>query len=109
MPSKKNAIRLPSPSNINPPTKGISNLKKRICTELSRNGRFGAKKQVVHVRSESSWDYEPSRWMAELLDNPRAIRFLREQLNRDFIQQGWYVTWLEQRSHGYKVKMTYRG
>jgi len=111
MPKKKNMFRLPSPSNINPPTKGINSLKERICKELVRNGRFGAKKQVVRVISTSGYyntdDATPSAWMAELLQSPQAISFLREQLNRDFVSQGWRVTWMEQLRCGYAIKMSY--
>ena len=115
MPPKRKMIRLPSPSNINPPIKGINNLKKRICSELVKSGRFGARKQVIDVMSVSGYycnyrhfDAPPSEWMAELLNNPRAIRFLREQLNRDFISQGWHVTWLEPKKCGYVVKMNFK-
>ena len=104
---KKNMFHLPSPSNINPPTKSIENLKKKICRELRGWGRFGCARQVIRATS-IGWDQRnASVWMNDLLKNPEAISYLREELNRDFASQGWYVTWLQQERCGYTVKMTY--
>ena len=97
-------LHLPTPANINPPTKSITNFKNRICRELANYGRWGNDRQVLTVTS-ISWDgFSPSEWMRPLLENPKG---LREQLNNAFTAHGWRVTWLEELRSGYTVKMTY--
>tara|TARA_R100000995_G_C3375471_1_gene73656 strand:+ start:138 stop:461 length:324 start_codon:yes stop_codon:yes gene_type:complete len=104
MTRKKNVLHLPTPANINPPTKSITNFKNRIYRELANYGRWGSERQVIAVTS-NSWDgISPSEWMRPLLGNPKG---LREQLNNDFATQGWRVTWLEELRSGFRVKMTY--
>ena len=104
MTRKKNALHLPTPANINPPTKSITKFKNKIHRELTNYGRWGSERQVIVVTS-NSWDgVSPSEWMRPLLRNPKG---LREQLNNDFASQGWRVTWLEELRSGFRVKMTY--